>query len=104
MGQVVLEHRDGFHVYKAYCTNLALAMATLEREEVRVLHDVILLPQAGNPRLKKELVKCQLAAKSPFPLSGRLSPVLALTATVPAHIVLSFQRLMKYHLLLNEVR
>lgn len=77
VGQIVLENRDGFEIYKSYCTNLGRAMITLEAEEAR------------NAKLKKELVKCQLAAKSPFPLS--------------AHIVLPFQRLLKYHLLLNEV-
>jgi hypothetical protein len=41
-----------------------------------------------NPKLKRELVECQLQGKSPFPLS--------------AHIVLPFQRLLKYHLMLGR--
>ena len=76
VGRTVLEHSARFVVYKEYVTNLDQAMAVLEAEESR-------------DKVKKELVKCQLAAKSPFPLS--------------AHITLPFQRLLKYHLLLAEV-
>ena len=76
VGRTVLDHSAKFIVYKEYVTNLDKAMAVLEGEESR-------------DKVKKELVKCQLAAKSPFPLS--------------AHITLPFQRLLKYHLLLAEV-
>ena len=76
VGRTVLDHSADFAVYKEYVTNLDQAMAVLEAEESR-------------DKVKKELVKCQLAAKSPFPLS--------------AHITLPFQRLLKYHLLLAEV-
>ena len=76
VGRTMLDHSGKFIVYKDYVTNLDRAMAVLEGEE-------------GREKVKKELVKCQLAAKSPFPLS--------------AHITLPFQRLLKYHLLLAEV-
>jgi len=77
IGQVILKYRESFEVYKEYCTNLSHAQAVLEAEEQR------------NPKLKKELNKCQIKAKSPFPLC--------------AHIVLPFQRLLKYHIMLAEI-
>eukprot|EP00090_Calanus_glacialis_P036498 TRINITY_DN6235_c0_g1_i1.p1 TRINITY_DN6235_c0_g1~~TRINITY_DN6235_c0_g1_i1.p1 ORF type:complete len:771 (-),score=186.86 TRINITY_DN6235_c0_g1_i1:114-2426(-) len=77
IGQVILKYRQDFEVYKDYCTNLSNAQAVLEAEEQR------------NPKLKKELNKCQIKAKSPFPLC--------------AHIVLPFQRLLKYHIMLAEI-
>ena len=77
IGNVVLKYREEFEVYKEYCTNLSRAQAILEAEEQK------------NPKLKKELNKCQIKAKSPFPLC--------------AHIVLPFQRLLKYHIMLAEI-
>ena len=77
IGQVMLRHCDKFVVYKEYCTNLTRAQTGLEAEEQK------------NPKLKKELTKCQIRAKSPFPLC--------------AHIVLPFQRLLKYHIMLVSV-
>jgi len=77
IGQVILKYREDFEVYKDYCTNLSHAQAVLEAEEQK------------NPKLKKELNKCQIKAKSPFPLC--------------AHIVLPFQRLLKYHIMVAEI-
>ena len=42
----------------------------------------------SNPKLNAELVRCRLEANSSFPLS--------------AHIVIPFQRLLKYHLMLGQ--
>ena len=77
IGKIILKFYHHFSIYKDYCANLSGAQARLEEEELR------------NPKLKKELNKCQLKAKSQFPLG--------------AHIVLPFQRLLKYHIMLAEI-
>ena len=77
IGKIILKFYHNFSIYKDYCANLSGAQARLEEEELR------------NPKLKKELTKCQLKAKSQFPLG--------------AHIVLPFQRLLKYHIMLAEI-
>ena len=77
IGNIMLNYYRGFLVYKDYCTNLDRAQSLLEIEEQK------------NPKLKKELNRCQIKAKSPFPLC--------------AHIVLPFQRLLKYHIMLAEI-
>ena len=77
IGSIVLMFYQKFTVYKDYCTNLNRAQALLEAEEEK------------SPKFKKELNKCQIKAKSPFPLA--------------AHIVLPFQRLLKYHIMLAEI-
>ena len=77
IGNIILNVYPRFSIYKEYCTNLNKAQALLEAEENK------------NPKLKKELNKCQINAKSPFPLC--------------AHIVLPFQRLLKYHIMLAEI-
>ena len=77
IGNIILQFYEHFSIYKEYCANLSGAQARLEEEELR------------NPKLKKELNKCQIKAKSQFPLG--------------AHIVLPFQRLLKYHIMLAEI-
>ena len=77
IGKLLLNYYQDFVVYKHYCTNLNRAQALLDAEEQK------------NIKFKKELNKCQLRAKSPFPLC--------------AHIVLPFQRLLKYHIMLAEI-
>ncbi len=77
IGNILLNVYPRFSIYKEYCTNLNKAQAMLEAEENK------------NPKLKKDLNKCQINAKSPFPLG--------------AHIVLPFQRLLKYHIMLAEI-
>ena len=77
IGNIILNFYPRFSVYKEYCTNLNKAQSMLETEEHK------------NPKLRKELNKCQINAKSPFPLG--------------AHIVLPFQRLLKYHIMLAEI-
>ena len=77
IGKIILNFYQDFHIYKDYCANLSSAQVILDEEEQR------------NPKLKKELNKCQIKAKSPFPLG--------------AHIVLPFQRLLKYHIMLAEI-
>ena len=54
----------------------------------KIIHFFLIELCTRNPKLKRELVECQLESKSPFPLS--------------AHIVLPFQRLLKYHLMLGR--
>ena len=77
IGNIILNVYPRFNIYKEYCTNLSKAQVMLDTEENK------------NPKLKKELNKCQINAKSPFPLG--------------AHIVLPFQRLLKYHIMLAEI-
>jgi len=77
IGNIILNVYQNFIIYKDYCTNLNQAQFLLEAEEQK------------NSKLKKELNKCQIKAKSPFPLC--------------AHIVLPFQRLLKYHIMLAEI-
>ena len=77
IGKIILNFYQNFFIYKEYCANLSSAQVILEEEEQR------------SPKLKKELNKCQIKAKSPFPLG--------------AHIVLPFQRLLKYHIMLAEI-
>ena len=79
IGAVFCEHADRMSkIYGMYCVNLPVAMDTLANLE------------AANAALKKELAQCQLKGKpSTFPLSS--------------HLVIPFQRFLKYHLLLKEI-
>ena len=77
IGKIILNHYRSFIIYKDYCINLNKAQVILEAEQDR------------NAKLKKELNRCQIKAKSPFPLL--------------AHIVLPFQRMLKYHIMLAEI-
>lgn len=65
-------------LYGQYCVNLPVAMEVLEQL------------QSSNPSLKKQISDCQMRAKpATFPLSS--------------HLVIPFQRFLKYHLLLKEI-
>ncbi len=79
VGAVFLAHMDRMaELYGAYCVNLPVAMDVLERA------------QAANAQLRKQVFECQTRAKpSTFPLSS--------------HLVIPFQRFLKYHLLLKEI-
>ena len=79
IGAVFCEHADRMSkIYGMYCVNLPVAMDTLANLE------------ATNATLKKELAQCQSKGKpSTFPLSS--------------HLVIPFQRFLKYHLLLKEI-
>lgn len=79
IGAVFCEYADRMSkIYGMYCVNLPVAMETLAHLE------------AANATLKKELAQCQLKGKpSTFPLSS--------------HLVIPFQRFLKYHLLLKEI-
>ena len=59
VGRCMLDHFPGFHLYRQWIVNLATALALLQQVE------------ETNPKVKKELIKCQLAASTPFPLSGQ---------------------------------
>lgn len=59
LGRCMLDTFPGFRVYREWIVNLAAALAALHQVE------------ETNPRVKKELIKCQLAAATPFPLSGQ---------------------------------
>ena len=79
VGLVFLKHMTRITtLYGNYCVNLPVAMDMIEK-----------LP-LNNAALKKQLADCQAVANPPtFPLS--------------AHIVIPFQRFLKYHLLLKEI-
>ena len=79
VGRVFLNHMEIMsNIYGNYCVNLPSAMETLETL------------QAGNIALRKQVFDCQLKATPPtFPLSS--------------HLVIPFQRFLKYHLLLKEI-
>lgn len=79
VGRVFLKHIPRItHLYGSYCVHLPMAMSHLE-------HLI-----ENHPHLKKQLLECQaLANPSTFPLSS--------------HIVIPFQRFLKYHLLLQEI-
>lgn len=79
IGSVFLEHINQMgQLYAQYCVNLPRAMDVLEKL------------QTGNMALRKQVFECQLRAKpSTFPLSS--------------HLVIPFQRFLKYHLLLKEI-
>ena len=79
IGAVFCEHADRMNkIYGVYCVNLPVAMEVLASLE------------ASNAALKKQLLECQQKGKpSTFPLSS--------------HLVIPFQRFLKYHLLLKEI-
>ncbi len=79
VGQVFLEHMERMSsLYGAYCVNLPTAMDALEQV------------QAANAALRKQVFECQTRARpATFPLSS--------------HLVIPFQRFLKYHLLLKEI-
>jgi len=77
IGKVLMKHFGQFVVYRDYCVNLEKSQALLQSEEAR------------NCQLKEELTRCRVEVGSAFPLSG--------------HIVIPFQRLLKYHLMLDAI-
>ena len=79
IGKVFLRHMPRItHLYGGYCVHLPTAMAHLEH-----------ITENHAP-LKKQMLDCQeLANPSTFPLSS--------------HLVIPFQRFLKYHLLLQEI-
>ncbi len=79
IGQVFLKHIPRIaHLYGSYCVHLPMSIAHLEH-----------LLEVHAP-LKKQLQECQaLANPCTFPLSS--------------HLVIPFQRFLKYHLLLQEI-
>lgn len=83
IGRVFLNHMPRItHLYSGYCVHLPTAMSHLEH----------LLESGGNlsNSIKKQLQECQAEAHpSTFPLSS--------------HLVIPFQRFLKYHLLLQEI-
>ena len=83
IGRVFLNHMPRItHLYSGYCVPLPTAMSHLEH----------LLESGGNlsNSIKKQLQECQAEAHpSTFPLSS--------------HLVIPFQRFLKYHLLLQEI-
>jgi len=79
IGKVFLLHMSRItYLYGGYCVHLPTAIAHLEQVEKQ------------NANLKKQLDECQDLANPPtFPLSS--------------HLVIPFQRFLKYHLLLQEI-
>ncbi len=79
VGEVFLQHMGRMaELYGTYCVNLPGAMEALEQA------------QAANVALRKQVFECQMRARPPtFPLSS--------------HLVIPFQRFLKYHLLLKEI-
>eukprot|EP00094_Tigriopus_californicus_P003786 TCALIF_03642-PA protein Name:"Similar to Vav Protein vav (Drosophila melanogaster)" AED:0.02 eAED:0.02 QI:0/0/0/0.66/0.5/0.33/3/0/716 len=79
IGLVFLEHIPHMSkLYGQYCVNLPVAMEVVERL------------QMSNTPLRKQISESQIRAKpSSFPLSS--------------HLVIPFQRFLKYHLLLKEI-
>lgn len=79
IGLVFLEHIPHMSkLYGQYCVNLPVAMEVVERLQV------------SNTPLRKQISESQMRAKpSSFPLSS--------------HLVIPFQRFLKYHLLLKEI-
>ena len=79
IGKVFLNHMARItHLYSGYCVHLPTAMAHLEH-----------LIESYGP-VKKQVQECQAEANpSTFPLSS--------------HLVIPFQRFLKYHLLLQEI-
>lgn len=79
IGQVFLRHLPRIsHLYSGYCVHLPAAMANLEQITL------------ANVPLRRQLLECQSLAFPPsFPLSS--------------HLVIPFQRFLKYHLLLKEI-
>ncbi len=82
IGRVFLNHMPRItHLYSGYCVHLPTAMSHLEH-----------LLESGNlsSSIKKQVQECQAEAHpSTFPLSS--------------HLVIPFQRFLKYHLLLQEI-
>ncbi len=79
VGGVFLSHMPRMSsLYGEYCVNLPLAMDTLEKA------------QGESAAMRKQIFECQTKAKpATFPLSS--------------HLVIPFQRFLKYHLLLKEI-
>lgn len=79
IGKVFLRHLPRItHLYGGYCVHLPMAMAHLEHLTENYIS------------LKKQILDCQAHANpSTFPLSS--------------HLVIPFQRFLKYHLLLQEI-
>ena len=72
IGQVFLSQGNQLDIYKDYCNNLELALEILNEIQVGFLFCLI-TSQEEDPSLKEQLLKCQLAARSNFPLAGEFS-------------------------------
>ena len=69
IGQVFLSQGNQLDIYKDYCNNLEMALEILNEIQVGLLFGLS-TSQEEDPSLKEQLMKCQLAARSNFPLAG----------------------------------
>ena len=72
IGKIFLSQGNQLDIYKDYCNNLELALEILNEIQVGLLSGSIKI-QEEDPSVKEQLMKCQLAARSNFPLAGQCS-------------------------------